>query len=150
MKLWISLAVFSVVLTAVIFAADYNGNGSSSSSNNTATDTTQQIPAEIKSPITENPSMVPPEIDKSQNSTMPPEYEETVTDQGLSTQIRQALQNDKQFALELNNLQISSENGRVILKGTVRTEEIRYYIVSRVSSIAGVNIVVNQIQIERE
>jgi osmotically-inducible protein OsmY len=71
---------------------------------------------------------------------------DSISDQGLSTQIRQSLSGNNQFS-DLSGIQIEAENGHVTLKGNVRSEFERAQIMSKVRSIAGVNTVDNQLEI---
>jgi osmotically-inducible protein OsmY len=71
---------------------------------------------------------------------------DSISDQGLSTQIRQSLSGSNQFG-DLSGIQIEAENGHVTLRGNVRSDFERAQIMSRVRGIAGVNTVDNQLQI---
>lgn len=71
-------------------------------------------------------------------------------DRALSTQIRQNLMTDQQIAANLDKIRISSVNGRVTLRGSVDSEELRKNIEAQVQTIAGVNSVDNKLRVVQD
>jgi hyperosmotically inducible periplasmic protein len=66
-------------------------------------------------------------------------------DQMLEQRVKQELQRDANLSPEARNIQISTQNGRVILRGTVRSEAEREAITERVREI----MVEDQLQVRR-
>jgi osmotically-inducible protein OsmY len=63
----------------------------------------------------------------------------------LEQRVKQELQRDANLSPEARNIQISTQNGRVILRGTVRSEAEREAITERVREI----MVEDQLQVRR-
>lgn len=74
----------------------------------------------------------------------------TNSDRALSTRIRQDLMNNDQIAQNLDSIRINSENGRVVLLGTVNSEEQRQQIINEVERIAGVNTVEDRLRVAQD
>jgi trimeric autotransporter adhesin len=80
----------------------------------------------------------------SQNSTS---VKTTGNDQVLITNIRQSLNNNPNLAEVLPNIQVSAQNGTIILNGTVPSEQQKQAVETMVKSTSGVLNVNNQLQV---
>jgi len=80
----------------------------------------------------------------SQNSTS---VRTTGNDQVLITNIRQSLNNNPNLAEVLPNIQVSAQNGTIILNGTVPSEQQKQAVETMVKSTSGVLNVNNQLQV---
>lgn len=68
-------------------------------------------------------------------------------DRDLTLQIRRALRQDKSLSTYAHNIKVVSQNGRVTLKGPVRSEEERKAVEAKAIDVAGVDHVTNEMTI---
>jgi osmotically-inducible protein OsmY len=71
----------------------------------------------------------------------------TAADQSLNQNLRQALSSDPSLGSSARTVHFSSDNGKVILHGTVATEKEKKDIEAKVAKMTGVKNVDNQLQI---
>ena len=71
----------------------------------------------------------------------------SATDRELARKIRVALHDDKSLSTYAHNIKIISRDGRVTLKGPVRSEEEKTAIETKATEIAGTGNVTNELEI---
>ena len=71
----------------------------------------------------------------------------SATDRELARKIRAALHDDKSLSTYAHNVKIISRDGRVTLKGPVRSEEEKTAIESKATEIAGAGNVTNELEV---
>jgi osmotically-inducible protein OsmY len=75
---------------------------------------------------------------------------ETSTDRTLMQNIRKAIMADESMSTYAKNVKVISENGKITLKGPVRTEDERKNIEAKAVEIAGAGNVVNKITVKTD
>lgn len=80
-----------------------------------------------------------PTADQAKNSA---------TDRDIMQKIRQAVMADKSLSSYAHNVKIISQNGKVTLKGPVRSTEEKQNIAQKAADVAGADNVINQITIK--
>jgi hypothetical protein len=68
-------------------------------------------------------------------------------DQDLRQRIKQVLANDSNLAPSARRIDISVNNGRVTLQGTVRSEREKILIANKIRQLSGINGIENQIDV---
>jgi osmotically-inducible protein OsmY len=129
-KLWsIALAMsISLALALPAFAQGQSGTPQSSSPSST--------------PSTEGTKM-----QSYERTTKPMEDKgATPADQALNQRIRQALSGDMTLATAIQKVHLDTNNGEVILHGSVATDKQKADIAAKVQQIAGVKKVDNQLR----
>jgi osmotically-inducible protein OsmY len=71
----------------------------------------------------------------------------SAADRDLTAKIRKAIVADKSLSTYAHNVKIVSQNGKVTLKGPVRSEEEVKSLVSKATDVAGANKVVNELEV---
>jgi osmotically-inducible protein OsmY len=69
------------------------------------------------------------------------------SDNTIVAQVRESLQRDPEIAFVVPNIQITANNGAIILSGSVQSEEQKRQILSKVQQVTGVVTVNNQLNI---
>ena len=69
------------------------------------------------------------------------------TDRELSRKIRASIMDDKSLSTYAHNVKIISQDGKVTLKGPVRTDKEKSEIESKAAAVAGAENVTNQIEV---
>jgi osmotically-inducible protein OsmY len=69
-------------------------------------------------------------------------------DRDLTRKIRRAVVGDKSLSTYAHNVKIISQNGKVTLKGPVRSEDERHDIVSKANDVAGAGNVDDQLSVK--
>jgi hyperosmotically inducible periplasmic protein len=72
------------------------------------------------------------------------------SDVELTSEIRRAVVKDDSLSMLAHNVKIISENGNVILRGPVKTEQEKTTIASKAQAIAGPNKVDNQLEVKSQ
>jgi hyperosmotically inducible periplasmic protein len=72
---------------------------------------------------------------------------ENPTDRQLAQQIRKALMKDKSLSTDAHNVKVIAQNGRVSLKGPVKSDEEKQAVESKAAQIAGSDKVTSEIQV---
>jgi len=85
--------------------------------------------------------------DRAAGATTAGQQKENATDRELTSKIRQALMDDKTLSTYAHNVKIVSQDGKVTLKGPVRSEEEKKIVVAKATEVAGTGKVVNEISI---
>ena len=75
------------------------------------------------------------------------QQKENGSDRALAQQVRRALVKDKSLSTYAHNIKIISRDGRVTLKGPVRSEEEKTAIESKATEIAGAGNVTNELEV---
>ncbi len=68
-------------------------------------------------------------------------------DRNITKQIRGAIYKDKSLSTYAHNIKIISQDGKVTLKGPVRTEDEKNNIGAKAASLVGAENVTNQIEV---
>jgi osmotically-inducible protein OsmY len=69
------------------------------------------------------------------------------TDRNITKQIRSAIYKDKSLSTYAHNIKIISQNGKVTLKGPVRSEDEKSNIEAKAATVAGAANVTNELEI---
>ena len=85
--------------------------------------------------------------DADKNATTAQKQKMNPADRQTTKQIRAALMDDKSLSTYAHNIKIITENGKVTLKGSVRTEDEKSAIGAKAQGIAGVENVTNQLTV---
>jgi hyperosmotically inducible periplasmic protein len=72
------------------------------------------------------------------------------SDRDLTQMIRKALHRDRSLSHEAHNVRIFMQNGKVILRGPVRSEEEKSNVEGKAASAVGQKNVTNQLEVVRE
>lgn len=116
-------ALFAACLVPVAFAA----------ANTTRQDTQQPAPDNTKTNKNSSPT--------ADQQKMNP------ADREISKKIRMAIQQDKSISVYAHNIKVITQDGKVTLKGPVRSEEEKASIASKAVAVAGETNVSNQIDV---
>lgn len=76
------------------------------------------------------------------------QQKENPSDRGITEQIRQSIVKDKSLSIDAHNVKIISQNGEVTLKGPVKSDEEKQAIESKATAVAGVNKVINELEVK--
>jgi hyperosmotically inducible periplasmic protein len=68
-------------------------------------------------------------------------------DRNITKRIRVALHNDKSLSTYAHNIKIVSQDGKVTLKGPVRSEDEKNAIEAKATAVAGEGNVINQLEV---
>ena len=74
----------------------------------------------------------------------------TTSDRGLMQKIRQSVESDSTLSTNAHNVKIIARNGKVTLKGVVRSEAEKQAIEARATEAAGAGNVVNDVTVKPE
>jgi len=74
----------------------------------------------------------------------------TAVDRELMQKIRRSLMDDKSLSTYAHNIKIVAQNGKVTLKGPVRSDEEERVIVQKATEVAGSKNITNEITIKPE
>ena len=69
------------------------------------------------------------------------------TDRDLAKRIRSAITDDKSLSTYAHNIKIIAQDGKVTLKGPVRSEEEKSAIETKATEVAGAGNVINQLEV---
>jgi osmotically-inducible protein OsmY len=69
------------------------------------------------------------------------------TDRDLAKRIRSAVTDDKSLSTYAHNIKIIAQDGKVTLKGPVRSEEEKSAIETKATEVAGAGNVINQLEV---
>jgi osmotically-inducible protein OsmY len=69
------------------------------------------------------------------------------TDRDLSKRVRQSLMSDKSLSTYAHNIKIVARDGKVTLKGPVRSEEEKSAIEAKATEVAGAGNVTNELEL---
>jgi hyperosmotically inducible periplasmic protein len=85
--------------------------------------------------------------DRAKGATTADQQKENASDRELSQKIRRALMDDKSLSTYAHNVKVVSQDGRVTLKGPVRSETEKKTIEAKATEVAGDGHVINQLSI---
>ena len=85
--------------------------------------------------------------DREKGAVTADQAKETLTDRQLMQKIRKSVMNDKSLSTYAHNVKIIATNGKVTLKGPVRSEEEKRVIETKAAEVAGSGNVVNELTI---
>jgi hyperosmotically inducible protein len=88
--------------------------------------------------------------DRNKNAATADQAKNNTNDREIMQKIRQAVVADKSLSTYAHNVKIISQNGKVTLKGPVRSEEEKTKIVQMATDVAGAGNVTDQITIKPE
>lgn len=86
--------------------------------------------------------------DRNAQATTADQQSNAASDVELTRKIRRAVINDHSLSMLADNVKIISSNGRVILRGPVKTEKEKAAIASKAQEIAGTDKVDNQLEVK--
>jgi hyperosmotically inducible protein len=85
--------------------------------------------------------------DRDKNSPTADRQKMNATDRDLAKRVRAALVDDKSLSTYAHNVKIMAQDGKVTLKGPVRSEEEKSAIEAKATEIAGAGNVINQLEV---
>jgi osmotically-inducible protein OsmY len=85
--------------------------------------------------------------DRSQDEPTADQQKTNSSDQTITQKIRQSIVQDKSLSTYAHNIKVITQDGKVTLKGPVRSEEEKRSIEEKATSIAGAGHVTNEIEI---
>jgi hyperosmotically inducible protein len=85
--------------------------------------------------------------DRSQDEPTEDQQKTNSSDQTITQKIRQSIVQDKSLSTYAHNIKVITQDGKVTLKGPVRSEEEKRSIEEKATSIAGSGHVTNEIEI---
>jgi osmotically-inducible protein OsmY len=88
--------------------------------------------------------------DRKASETTADQAKETAADRTIMQNIRKAIMADQAMSTYAKNVKVISENGKVTLKGPVRSEEERKSIEAKAVEVAGAGNVTNRITVAPE
>jgi osmotically-inducible protein OsmY len=85
--------------------------------------------------------------DRAEGAVTADQQKENATDRRISQRIRQAIVDDKSLSTYAHNVKVVTQDGRVTLKGPVRSEAEKRAVEAKATEIAGAGKVTNQVDI---
>jgi len=85
--------------------------------------------------------------DRDKNSPTADRQKMNPTDRDLAKRIRSAITDDKSLSTYAHNIKIVAQDGKVTLKGPVRSEEEKSAIETKTTELAGAGNVINQLEV---
>jgi hyperosmotically inducible periplasmic protein len=85
--------------------------------------------------------------DRDKSSPTADRQKMNATDRDLAKRIRSAIVDDKSLSTYAHNIKILAQDGKVTLKGPVRSEEEKSTIEAKATEIAGTGNVINQLEV---
>jgi|ERR1700676_5318914 len=112
-------------------------------------------PALIAQPAQQqsDPQQTPPdntktnERDRDQNAPTADQQKMNSSDREITKKIRMAVHQDKSLSTYAHNIKIIAQDGKVTLKGPVRSEDEKTNIAAKATAVAGDGNVINQIDV---
>jgi hyperosmotically inducible protein len=101
----------------------------------------------------DNASQAPPDNtkvnqrDRNQNEPTADQQKENTSDRQLAAQIRRAVVKDKSLSSTAHNIKIIAQNGKVTLKGPVKSEQEKEGIEAKATEIVGPSQVTSELQV---
>ncbi|HLK70233.1 MAG TPA: BON domain-containing protein [Bryobacteraceae bacterium] len=90
------------------------------------------------------------ERDRTKSSQTADNAKDNAADREMMQKIRQSVMDDKSLSTYAHNVKIIAKNGKVTLKGPVRSEDERKSIVQKAQDAAGPGNVLNQLTVKPE
>jgi hyperosmotically inducible periplasmic protein len=88
--------------------------------------------------------------DQAPDAVTADQQKENTSDRDITQKIRRALVEDKTLSTYAHNVKVVAQDGRVTLKGPVRTEEEKKAVEAKATEVAGAGRVTNQLTIAPE
>lgn len=85
--------------------------------------------------------------DRDKNAPTADQQKMNSNDRELTRKIRSAIHDDKSLSTYAHNIKIIAQDGKVTLKGPVRTEDEKNAIEAKAKAVAGDSNVINQIEV---
>jgi hyperosmotically inducible periplasmic protein len=86
--------------------------------------------------------------DRSKTEATADQAKNTTSDRDMMQKIRKSIMDDKSLSTYAHNVKIIAQNGKVTLKGPVRSEEEKRTIAQKATEVAGAGNVTDQITIK--
>jgi osmotically-inducible protein OsmY len=87
-------------------------------------------------------------VNKNNRTTAADQAKENTSDRDTMQKIRKAVMDDKSLSTYAHNVKIIAQDGKVTLKGPVRSEEEKKSIEQKATDVAGAGNVTNQLTIK--
>ena len=84
---------------------------------------------------------------KDENPPTADQQKMNPTDRAIAQKIRKAIHEDKSLSIYAHNIKVISQDGKVTLRGPVRSEEDKANIMAKAAGIAGQENVTNELEI---
>ena len=86
---------------------------------------------------------------KNQDQTQPTADQQKMnaSDRAITQKIRKSIHQDKSLSTYAHNIKIITQNGKVTLRGPVRSEEEKTSVAAKAAAVAGPDNVTNQLEI---
>jgi osmotically-inducible protein OsmY len=88
------------------------------------------------------------ERDRNADAPTADRQTENRSDRDITQQVRQALVKDKSLSTYAHNVKVVTQNGKVTLKGPVRSEEEKKAVEAKAEEVAGAGNVTNQLHVK--
>jgi osmotically-inducible protein OsmY len=85
--------------------------------------------------------------DRDQSSPTADHQKMNATDRDLAKRVRSAIVVDKSLSTYAHNIKVVAQDGKVTLKGPVRSEEEKSAIETKAAEVAGAGNVINQLEV---
>jgi hyperosmotically inducible periplasmic protein len=85
--------------------------------------------------------------DRDSSSPTADQQKMNATDRDLAKRVRQSVMSDKSLSTYAHNIKIVAQDGKVTLKGPVRSEEEKSAIEAKATEVAGAGNVMNQLEV---
>jgi hyperosmotically inducible protein len=105
----------------------------------------KMIPQDTQQPAPDNSKSN--QRDRDNASPTADQQKMNPADRDITKKIRMALHNDKSLSTYAHNIKIISQDGRVTLKGPVRSQDEKAAIEAKAAAVAGVTNVTNELEV---
>jgi hyperosmotically inducible protein len=85
--------------------------------------------------------------DRAKDAVTADQQKENAVDRNVARKIRQSLMKDKGLSTYAHNVKVIAQDGRVTLKGPVRSDEERQAVEAKATEVAGAGHVINQLSV---
>jgi len=85
--------------------------------------------------------------DANKGATTADQQKMNAADRNITKEIRSSIMKDKSLSTYAHNIKVITQDGKVTLKGPVRSEDEKAAIESKAVAIAGANNVINQLEV---
>jgi len=104
----------------------------------------------VPMPKSQDPQQTPPDNTKQNKDQAGPTADDqkmNPTDRAIAQKIRKALHEDSNLSTYAHNIKIISQDGKVMLRGPVRSEDEKAAIEAKAVAVAGAGNVTNQLEV---
>lgn len=88
------------------------------------------------------------ERDRAKSEPTADQAKNSISDRELMRNVRKALMDDKSLSTDAHNVKIIAQNGKVTLKGPVRSEEEKSTVEQKATNVAGADNVISEITVK--